>query len=862
MKNESKKKILLILSEEEKQYTTEEISKKLALSRSVTSLYLNQLYTERIIQKIPGKPVKWSLDQEVHTDTFNEFIGSEGSLKPIIEKCKAAVVYPPNGLTILLTGTSGVGKSYLARLIYQYAKDTQVISNTGKFVVLNCADYANNPELLSATLFGYAKGAFTGADEGKNGLLKEADGGYLFLDEVHRLSSENQEKIFLFMDTGEYRLMGETKKVEKAKVRFLFATTEDPQKVLLPTFKRRISVSIVLPEYTERPYEERLELIYRLYLREAQQIKKDIVVDKKVVDLLSQIKITGNIGKIGNMIKMSCAKAFKNNRTSETLIISQLMIESGDEELNQIKSINVEPLFVAYQNYGSRKKLGIDEKQILTQDFIDLFQKYLTKENGQISTLFSAIQLIYNQRIIQQKMVTTSILANRILFSNYIKQFKAIMEVKFGLKKVDLIGKISYQFHFLTMPDTALLKDLLDRIKKEVPRSFHVAQTFIESYSVEKNDFFTSIVTILLSEHVLEDIRYQGLMVAHGDATATSIQSVVNQLCGGYVFDAVDMPIETTIDEVLTKAKQLLKNRDTSHGVILLIDMGSLTQLYTGLKPVLAGELLVVNNLTTAIGLDLGLKIASNMPFKALARTAEEEYTISVQYFEGFSQNKQVIISCISGLGISEKIKAIMSHYLLEDFTILTLDYRRLKTSIQTNEKNYFKETMLVITTTTLPKSVDVPSVNIYEILDSIGEASFRKSVENLIQPNTFEKMMKELVYFFSIEGVGERLQFLNPAVVMSQVTRVLAKFEAYYQFSLDGKAKLNLHMHLALMIERMIISDIDESIISTEKELTKKEVEFFSVSKDIFEPIERTYNISISESEIEMLYELVLSVS
>ena len=64
------------------------------------------------------------------------------------------------------------------------------------FVVLNCADYANNPELLSATLLGYKKGSFTGADSDKTGLLQEADGGYLFLDEVHRLSFENQEKLF------------------------------------------------------------------------------------------------------------------------------------------------------------------------------------------------------------------------------------------------------------------------------------------------------------------------------------------------------------------------------------------------------------------------------------------------------------------------------------------------------------------------------------------------------------------------------------------------------------------------------------------------------------------------------------------
>ena len=53
-------------------------------------------------------------------------------------------------------------------------------------------------------LFGYVKGAYTGADSEKEGLLKQADGGYLFLDEVHRLSNENQEKLFSFIDSGQF----------------------------------------------------------------------------------------------------------------------------------------------------------------------------------------------------------------------------------------------------------------------------------------------------------------------------------------------------------------------------------------------------------------------------------------------------------------------------------------------------------------------------------------------------------------------------------------------------------------------------------------------------------------------------------
>ncbi|MCB6567183.1 sigma-54 factor interaction domain-containing protein, partial [Desulfovibrio desulfuricans] len=83
----------------------------------------------------------------------------------------------------------------------------------------------DNPQLLTGMLFGYIKGAFTGANEDKEGLVKEADGGILFLDEIHRLSVEGQEMLFLLMDKGIYRRIGDSSRVNQAKVLIIGATT-------------------------------------------------------------------------------------------------------------------------------------------------------------------------------------------------------------------------------------------------------------------------------------------------------------------------------------------------------------------------------------------------------------------------------------------------------------------------------------------------------------------------------------------------------------------------------------------------------------------------------------------------------------
>ena len=180
-------------------------------------------------------------------DPFSSLIGFDGSLRYQVEQCKAAIRYPPNGIPILITGPTGSGKSFLAQIMFEYAIQQKIINPDAPFLIFNCAEYANNQELLSANLFGYIKGAFTGADQDFKGVLEEADGGYLFLDEIHRLPPEGQEKLFLFMDKGIFRRVGETRGWRKARVRFIFATTEKTETFLIGTFLRRIPIAIRIP---------------------------------------------------------------------------------------------------------------------------------------------------------------------------------------------------------------------------------------------------------------------------------------------------------------------------------------------------------------------------------------------------------------------------------------------------------------------------------------------------------------------------------------------------------------------------------------------------------------------------------------
>ncbi len=185
-------------------FTAQDISNIFGVKRNTISHYLSQMIDSGQVIKINTRPVYFfhkeafegkffriskniyssieelfeeNYDDKEKKDLFKELIGYNGSLTEAIEKIKTSILYPTkNGLPIMLSGPTGVGKSFTADLIYKYSIERGVIPENAPFIIFNCAQYFNNPELLSSNLFGYVKGAFTGADKSQPGMIEAANG--------------------------------------------------------------------------------------------------------------------------------------------------------------------------------------------------------------------------------------------------------------------------------------------------------------------------------------------------------------------------------------------------------------------------------------------------------------------------------------------------------------------------------------------------------------------------------------------------------------------------------------------------------------------------------------------------------------
>ncbi|MGL4654591.1 MAG: sigma 54-interacting transcriptional regulator [Sarcina sp.] len=293
--------------------TTADLAKKLNIERSNASKDLNILASQKKVFKTNSRPVKYSI--------YNPYINKKQnnlkidgmsmlypSLKDAITLSKTAIMYPPNGMNSLIIGDTGVGKSMLAKLMHEYfctVKNSEI-----PFIHFNCSDYSTNPQLLVSQLFGVKKGAFTGANSDKAGLLEEADKGIIFLDEIHNLSNEGQEMLFLYMDTGYFRRLGDVSEKRTSSAMIICATNKDINTTLLDTFTRRIPIKISLPSLDARGDFERLTLIETFLKDESIKLNEKIYISKNALNILTTYKCKNNIGQLKNDITLTVANAY------------------------------------------------------------------------------------------------------------------------------------------------------------------------------------------------------------------------------------------------------------------------------------------------------------------------------------------------------------------------------------------------------------------------------------------------------------------------------------------------------------------------------------------------------------------------
>ena len=257
---------------------------------------------------------------------FDCLIGESPRMKRIYDLIIKVAVTKTN---ILISGESGTGKELVARAIHEQSQ-----RKDKPFVVINCAGIPET--LIESELFGYKKGAFTGASTDKAGLFEAADGGTVFFDEIGELSPAIQVKLLRVIQERTFTRIGETKE-RKVDVRFISASNKDlEQEVMDGGFREDLFFRLNVIEVAIPPLRERegdLPLLAQHFLgKYSKELGKDIrKVSTYAMDILSQYTFPGNVRELENIIERSVALETSNIVLPQSLTLSDFKKVRRDE---------------------------------------------------------------------------------------------------------------------------------------------------------------------------------------------------------------------------------------------------------------------------------------------------------------------------------------------------------------------------------------------------------------------------------------------------------------------------------------------------------------------------------------------------
>jgi sigma-54 dependent transcriptional regulator of gfr operon len=893
-----------------KRYSANSIAETVNLSRSTVSSYLNREMKQGTIIKIKEYPVIF-LDKETFSnlyvtptyneyntldelwqevskikkvDTWNNVIGSKGSLKEQIEQIKTAVLYPENGLPIMLLGSSGSGKTYLAKCIYDYCFEEKLVNLKARFISLNCAQYYHNPELLSSLLFGYTKGAFTGADKDKKGLLESADGGVLFLDEVHRLTEEGQEKLFTFMDSGEYSPIGDNSIKKTAKVRLIFATTESIQSSFLPTFIRRLPVIVSIPSFAERPQQEKIHLIDSFFLKESEILQHTIQVTKQVISFLLFSNYEGNVGKIKNIVKYSCGSSYAKMKDQKIIKVRITDLPIGSEE--QLKENLYHQISSRYQDriydYLHPELLNINnsEQKNIEKTYFQFVEEFKQVESGRITFEYYINEMMNNVNLLlDELMFNTEITNSQSFFSvltfNIKSTFK-YMEENYGFEQDgNKILSIAYLLYFkeeqeilINHPEWYSIRPrLITFIQNHMKNILWLSKRMLTHLS-ERLDFQVLDEDLILISFYLNSMNIQSMkneiksiILAHGYSTASSMANVANRMLKKNFFQAIDMPIDTTINDIEGRVLDFIDNNSTENGLILLVDMGSLFDLRTRLEKKIKGPLLLIDFVSTPLVLEIGSLLLQDKNINEINEEILKNVQINKQLVYPIEKKKKSILTCCyTGMGSAIQIQDILQNSLKQkdsSLVIIPYDYHKLQQNKQKELPFQIYDVVAIIGTVD-PKVEGVPYIGLDHLIGGEDVEAFIHILKCNFKIDE-EQLKKDLVFNFSIKKIIEKLTILDVNKVLNFVQNAVDKMEEKLEIKLSNNKRFLLYLHSCCMVERILRKE-DADIQYDIKEFVQKEKRKIEIIKYAFGEIEKEYTIKISDLEIRLIFDIVFS--
>lgn len=850
------------------------ISDHLNISRTLASQYLNDLHKSEKIIKIISRPVLYLSEEriakELNThirkfeyediDEYKEWymsvnendgiVGSNGSLLYAVKQIQTGLLYTDKGLPILLSGHEGSGQKFLIKSLLSINKRRTLLDRSWKLTSIYVSDF-KDVKALSTEM---------------NKILKSNENVLLYLYNISSLSSIDSVKVIAYL-----------MKLKDKKLPFNFVV--ELNEIDLATYSKIVELIPVIakvPALKERPIHERHAIILQLLEKETRQHRKQVLIESLVFDILEQLTLEINISALQRMIKQMIASAYHTSlqHTHMTVRIHNLPNEISHDYLIQ-------------HNFNKQKTEYIDLQEALLstvdhtlssfcKTFIKKFEHECMKEAVDVRSFcegqFYLIRSYINDQIdsYYYKEMKKTILMQMI--KDVLSLFEDTLNIYMPAGFAYFISQFSditylqdeYQ-KMMRLNEKESVQILLTYLESNYPNAFTYANRFINQLN-RKGNITPSPLMLIMSTICIEFFnqgnqqkKIGAVIISHGVSTATSIANTANFLLGNKIFTAMDMPMSMNSKDMAVKLNEYLNFNNLYDYVIILVDMGSLTEIMNDIDHKHNFTYGIVNNVSTALALEIGSRIKQGQNFfeiiKNTVENIQNEYTI----IQPEQKKKAIVITSDLGKKTAAKIAALFKNSLPEQhpFTIIEYDFNQLQE--KKTDVLIFKEYDVVLVIR--PEALEIDDYTCLSLEDVIYMRNLDQLNIVLNQYFTEEQTAifhMNLIKNFSLENVVENLTILNAKNLMDLVVDSVEKLTQSLKKSIDARTRIGIYIHICFLIERLVTKNeiqVDEDITAVFLEKNKK---FIQITEQSFRNMLESYSVQLPVSEIKYLYDYI----
>lgn len=340
--------------------------------------YLTKPYKLSELEKILVKAVeKKSLKEEnekmkrliTKDEQGVEIIGVSLPIKAVIELTKQVA---NSDIPILIQGETGTGKELFAKALHEWSE-----RKTAPFVAINSG--ALPEQLLESELFGHVKGAFTGAQQEKKGLVEVANGGTLFLDELGDMPQSLQIKLLRFLESGEFRRVGDVK-LRKVTVRVVAATNRDmevevkEERFREDLYYRLHVIKLVVPPLRDR--KEDLLVLINYFLKQKKQWQEK-ELSKEAFVCLEKYDFPGNVRELFHILERGfLLSKGKVVRSSDLMLPNLIVKQTSEVATKTLAEIEKEHIKATLEKTGWNKTAAAEVLGISVRNIYRKIEQY------------------------------------------------------------------------------------------------------------------------------------------------------------------------------------------------------------------------------------------------------------------------------------------------------------------------------------------------------------------------------------------------------------------------------------------------------------------------------------------------------